>query len=343
MAWRLDFSCISANLQSAVGKAPFLEQQMDNEGICVGMFQETKCKSGAVKSQRFVRLHSDACQHWGVAVWISCRIPIGWDGGRPVFVQESSINVLDQGPRHIIVCAKARNERLCFISAHYPQQARPKEERRDLQNAIDKYWSRIDVCRLIVGADANGKLPIWFEALTGGRQVGVPDDPGYFFAEAWARRGMWVPSTFDDCHDGEDFTYTHPRGHRSRIDFILLSSHFRTSEVQSRVDKNLDLLNSNTAECDLRCVRKRFDAKRLQDPQVRRDVSRRLDAIPLETWDVDVNRHADLVQQHSHDVLQAVIPWDPAAPHKRRSLKRSRGSKAARQIVGRIFDVMYYA
>ena len=250
--WRIHCDCVSGNLQSLVGKAPFLEQQLEECGACIAMFQETKSKGGVIRSQRFIRIGSDPQQHWGTAVWISRKTPIGWAGDKPVYIDESSINVLAQGPRHLVVTCRAKGERFCFISVHYPQQARPKAERSQLQQSLDEIWGRVEGCRVIIGADVNGKLPSWTGRLTGGRQFGEPDQTGFYFAEVWTGRGLWAPATFDECHDGEDYTYTHPRGTRTRIDFLLLSSHFDQRDVVSVVDGTFDLLNSNE---DHRAVR----------------------------------------------------------------------------------------
>ena len=331
--WQLRFDCVSANLQSSVGKIPFIEQQLEERGVSVALFQETKGREGVIRSERFIRVSSDSQQHWGTAVWISRITPIGWAEGLPVFVDENSINVIDHGARHLVVTCRARGERFCFISAHYPQQARPREERDQLQRALDAVWSRVDGCRVLMGADVNGRLPSWIGNFTGGRQYGAPDPLGFFFAEVWSGRRLWAPSTFDECHAGEDFTYTHPRGTRTRIDFLIVSDHFLPSDIQSVVDGTLDLLNSNEDHRavrltvrhwiarpeggDLRCAKKRFDVRRLKIPEVRMEVERRLDAIPLPDWDIDVNRHADAVQTNFHNVLEAVVPWKSAAPKSR--------------------------
>ena len=65
---------------------------------------------------------------------------------------------------------------------------------------------------------------------------------------------------------------------------------------------------------DLRCNKKRFDVRKLGLPEVRMEVTRRLNAIPLADWRMDVNAHADYVQSHFHNVLDEIVPWQPGAP-----------------------------
>ena len=65
---------------------------------------------------------------------------------------------------------------------------------------------------------------------------------------------------------------------------------------------------------EIRCRRKKFDLKKLQDPAVRAQVTAQLAALPLPGWAVDVNAHADILQSQIHSVLDATIPLRPDAP-----------------------------
>ena len=138
--WCLDVRCVTANVQSAVGKLPLLEQQFEACGIQVAFLQETKLEEGTVQSARYNRYNSSAEQHWGVAVWVSRTLPIGWNGNEPVFFDQQSLNVVAQGPRHLFLIGRAGGTKLCLASIHYPQQARPFAERVSLQQQIDLCW-----------------------------------------------------------------------------------------------------------------------------------------------------------------------------------------------------------
>lgn len=34
----------------------------------------------------------------------------------------------------------------------------------------------------------------------------------------------WIPSTFEECHQGPSWTWTHPRGNKSRLDYIIVEN-----------------------------------------------------------------------------------------------------------------------
>ena len=184
--WRLQLRCLTANLQSAVGKAPFLEQQLEAAGIQIAFFQEMKAPGGLLRSKRFLRFASDPDQHWGVAVWISRTLPLGWCGRNPVFIEESGLNVVSQGPRHLVITGVFRG-RICLSSVHYPQQGRSPEERRALQDLLDPVWDRYGHDVAITGCDANARVPLRYRAVSGGQRFDTPDELGFQLCEGLSR------------------------------------------------------------------------------------------------------------------------------------------------------------
>ena len=330
LSWVLSCRCLTVNVQSAVGKCPFLEQQLESFGIAIAFLQETKMEGGLVRSSRFHRYASDACQHWGTAVWVSRVHPIGWRGKLPVFLDEAELCVTASGPRHIVLQGRVHGERLCLASIHYPQQGRPIAEWETLQSILDPVWEAAAQCITIIGCDVNGRPPPAFGQVTGDKVVGSPDAAGHLFCEALHARGWWTPSTFSDCHTGSDCTHVHPSGKESRIDFFAVSSFFRCPDVCTWVDKSFDLLNlqddhfalllevrkivgAHRTE-DVKCRRRRFAVDKLKDPHVCSRISHRLESLPLPPWEMDVNAHAQVFQNSVHQILQEEIPWEPHRP-----------------------------
>ena len=74
--WHLHLRSVSVNVQSAVGKHAFLEQQFESQQIAIAFLQEMKEQGSLVKSARFLRYGSDSEVHWGVAVWLSRTVPV---------------------------------------------------------------------------------------------------------------------------------------------------------------------------------------------------------------------------------------------------------------------------
>ena len=121
-------------------------------------------------------------------------IPLGWIAHTPVFADESSISVISRGPRRLVLNVTAMGERMCLTSAHFPHQGRPEDERTRLAEALEAAWKQAQCGLLLMGCDANGRIPTWYRNVTGDRLVGDPDDPGFALCELAALHDCWLPS-----------------------------------------------------------------------------------------------------------------------------------------------------
>ena len=156
-AWDLNVRCVTVNVQSAVGKHAYLEQQFEDACIAIAFLQEMKEKAGLVKSARYLRFGTDSETHWGVAIWISRVTPLGWVDSTPVFADETSINVISAGPRHLVLNVAVRGERFCLTCAHFPHQGGPEAERTQLQDILDAAWRQAKCSVMLMGCDANAR------------------------------------------------------------------------------------------------------------------------------------------------------------------------------------------
>ena len=240
--WHLHFRCLTVNVQSVVGKHAYLEQQFEDKHIAIAFLQEMKEKGGLVRSQGYLRFATDADTHWGVAIWVSRTLPLGWASAMPVFADEASFNVISDGPRHLVLTVTVRGECFCLTSAHFPHQGRPEEERTSLQDEVDAAWGRASCSLVLMGCDANARVPTSYRQVTGDRSCGEPDPPGFCVCELAVQHGLCLPSTFSECHHGDDVTHVHPSGHASRIDYFAFSDCVFDGSVQTWVDRSIDLL-----------------------------------------------------------------------------------------------------
>ena len=331
--WCLQVNCMTANLQSAVGKIPFLEQQLEAKRVAIAFFQETKMPGEAIRSARFMRLSSDPDIHWGTAIWISRTVPIGQVGKRPVFIDEQSLNVVASGPRFLILTGTANHELLCLSSVHYPHMGRPFHERLELQRVLDVQWQRFHTGLCIIGCDANGRCPTEYAKVSGDRAFGDFDKAGFHLCETLEGMQWWLPSTFSACHEGPDCTHVHPVGGESRIDYFALSDELQQACVKTWVDFDFDMLNARddhyalcldlwqwrarAGHANVRCRKQRFDVDRLKDADVQARVVAKLETIALPSWDLDVNAHAAEFQEHVLRIFGEEIPWRNDRPRSR--------------------------
>ena len=75
---------------------------------------------------------------------------------------------------------------------------------------------------VIVGADANARLPVDVEGCTGGLQFGQPDELGEEVVQVLARHGLYVPSTYEGLHKAPSHTWRHAKGTLARIDYVCV-------------------------------------------------------------------------------------------------------------------------
>ena len=64
----------------------------------------------------------------------------------------------------------------------------------------------------------------------------------------------------------------------------------------------------------IRCKKKEYNLRKLQEPDVRDRICRRLSELTLPAWEVDVNAHANLFQQQVSGILDEEIPLRSDAP-----------------------------
>ena len=210
--WRgLRLKVASANVQGIHGKHKFLEEQLLDGCYDVACFQETKTKGGMFSSSSFYRFASEHETHWGVAVWIRKSLVVD---GNLTMLRNSDCRVLVCDPRIIVVQVRLEGFRINCISAHLPQQAHGAQSRQAIFNNNESVIGAVSTPTLIVlGIDANARLPCGFGDTTGHIEHGEPDSFGYQLAEFLSDIGLWVPATFADYHTGE--TATWPRAHLS--------------------------------------------------------------------------------------------------------------------------------
>ena len=316
--WRsISLKAASANVQGLTGKHKFLEEQFLADGYDFICLQETKTKGGMFSSKAFHRFASEHDKHWGVAVWV--RRSITLDGSSRL-IDVADCRALVSEPRLIAVKVVVDSFRILCISAHLPQQAHGQHARSTSFSTLRDVLGKASPNTVVIlGIDANARLPCGFAQVTGNVEHGEPDAFGYRFAEFLSECGLWAPATFAEIHSGETATWRHAQGSTSRIDFICVGRALPCSHVHSWVACDLDLL---TAQEDHRAVafsgvfwqdrsskgaghlwRGKYDLPKLGSPEGKeliRDAFAKTGSIP---WEVGVNEHAFILEQVAHDVL----------------------------------------
>ena len=325
--FRLCFTAASANVQSCIGKYKFLEQQLVDRGVDVFCVQEARSREGCIKSADFIRFASDGKGHWGAEVWVSRHATLAALDGHNIAIDETCMFVRSSSPRHLHLEIDAAGHKIHVASVHYPQRNRGEEEKLQYDQVVNDIMAAASNHTCIVGVDANGRVPLAFNAVTGSLFEDEEDDTGRRLVQLASRHGMWFPSTFDCCQQGPGKTWTQAAGGRSRIDYFVINDEIPRHAVATKVLDDFDLLTPNDdhdpiqISLDFNFVRRGsnparlkrgtgLDIRKLREPERLAAFEDALDRTGINQvpWDVDVNTHALWLQQAVQSALCAALP-----------------------------------
>ena len=313
----------TVNIQSLRGKCKYIEEQLHARHINLVCLQETKLDSGAVTSQHYLRLHSRADSHWGVAIWIHRTLGLLNIDGKPLSVDEHDISFLHEGPRLLVLIVTKGDTKIGLVSGHCPHTSRPAE-REVFLSLVAPLLRRLRRAHLVIGGiDLNGRIPLNYQGVSGDLEFGEADDAGWSFAAILADSGLWMPSMFSQLHCGESATYTHPSGQQHRIDYIFLGGQAVVTRVRSEVDETFDngspqedhaLLWSSlqgyldTSSQVTRLHRVQYDRDKLMTMEGRAVLRQVLSTFQHPGWDVCPDQHCRAIESHLQRALDEHFP-----------------------------------
>ena len=166
---QFDVRAISANVQTAIGKYKFFEEQLNRHQVHIFLMQEAKCHEGLINSRDSLRYASDGAKHWGVEVWIAKRRSFAAIDDARIYVDESCVGVVSSCPRNLLLSADLAGQRFYFYAAsiHLPQQSRPPEEKEAAFAVLENICEMVNGSPCILGIDGNCRAPLNFQTVTG--------------------------------------------------------------------------------------------------------------------------------------------------------------------------------
>eukprot|EP00435_Cladocopium_sp_Y103_P026129 s702_g6.t1 len=135
-----------------------------------------------------------------------------------------------------------------------------------------------------------------------------PNPQGIMAEQMLQSLAWYVPSTMPWCHHGSHETWTHPRGHKLRRDFLCCSSSAFALCGSTWVDVHFDggfghddhfpvvLHNTGWLESVVRDQSIRWDQLAFVDPIKCRRFQDAVQSLPIPTWDVHIDCHAQLFE-----------------------------------------------
>eukprot|EP00438_Fugacium_kawagutii_P002720 Skav222422 [mRNA] locus=scaffold2890:171634:188316:+ [translate_table: standard] len=285
-----------------------LDSQMHLRGVHLLGIQEARTPQGRYESDHYVILASGADHSHsaclGCELWLHKSAPcLFTPAGEQVPLSRATLTVVHADPRRLLVRVRVASIVWVLVVLHAPYRSATFSddqlwswwhETADLISKVGAVW-----CSVFV--DANADLPS-----TTDPETADPERPFEWFV---SHLGLLAPACDPTLHSGPSWTWTHPRGHRSRRDFVLLSADFAQLASASQVlyDHDVSFAHDDHVpvwvQLDGKCMveplaaRYRWDPDKLQDPQTVAAFQAALHTLPLPTWQVNVDDHSALWHQ----------------------------------------------
>ena len=160
---------------------------------------------------------------------------------RDILFKEDNIKYITQTHRSLILSVRLQALKVVVIAAHAPHSGQNIED-------IQSWWTQLtsaipakyaDWPRLFLG-DANAEVGDRLNRFIGDHQPGVWNPKSEPFSTFVVEQGIFLPSAFKSCHEGDRTTWLHPKGSTSRIDYVGLPVSWSLTSCATSVDADVD-------------------------------------------------------------------------------------------------------
>eukprot|EP00438_Fugacium_kawagutii_P034473 Skav215971 [mRNA] locus=scaffold3174:31633:36537:- [translate_table: standard] len=316
-----------------------LDAQWHDQKVAIAGVQEARTAEGRYTSQNYVIFSSGADLHGspslGCELWLHKTLPFWTDDRGYVFAwQHCQPAVLHSDPRRLLVLLTWPGFKLCLSVLHAPYIGGSHTA-----DAVHQWWQ--ETADLVAShssvphiacTDANAPLGQETSESVGSHGAEDSRPATQPFVDLLLKLHWWVPATFQQCHTGPTWTWTHPRGTRMRRDYVLLSKDFAHWQVHSwtMVDHDTTFAHDDHLPAAVKLVGPfqllappdvtdiRWDRKALKDPLKQAQFQEAVLTLPLPTWDVKPDDHCRLWEQQLRQLGQQFFAPGPGKTKKLR-------------------------
>ena len=295
-----------------MGRKAVLKHSLESfEPHIVGL-QETRQQSSETQPDADYHIfHAEADERGvgGCSLWISKVRPYGLCSGVSLYFQERDVTVVSTSPRHITANVLTPRLRPHIQVVHAPSVptsgiAAAKAFWSDRASELARRPGGADFVLL---SDANSRLGSVVSSHVGDHHVDTENEAGTLFHEFLSQISAFVPSTFEDCHQGPSETWCSPTGHWSRIDYIILPLAWQCFDLFSKTLPHVETLQRRDDHVPVLVraafakktpatsytpnVRKALRPPLPRTPQDRQLARQQLAKVPAIPWLLDVDGH----------------------------------------------------
>ena len=209
----------------------------------VGIQESRARTTQTVQDGPFIRLIVEGMKgQAGVELWVNSenlRNKFNYE-----FDYTQDLMTWHHNPRCLAVHCQVAGMELDIVVLYAPQAGRPDAD-------IQEWWSHIEAildtrvskCPVVILGDLNCKVGSVTTDEVGDLSPDFEDVGGECMRHLAHRFKLLVPSTMHQFHEGPGWTFVGTRGHKTRVDYIMISDECRDGIVESRVAQDVDLLN----------------------------------------------------------------------------------------------------
>ncbi len=311
---------------AGLGAAQFLRRQLNDEGYHLVGLQETranqKCTFQADDYFRFISGNLQGTGHRGVELWVSRSLPFtsGETSGQKFIAND--VTILHAEDDLLTATVNCAGHLLVVFVCHAPYEGAGEDRKNAWWTTFDSLLSRHRrKGRVILLGDFNARMGCSVEDVVGDRVSNVSNDNGERFITTLQEHAIWLPSTYSKTHKTEDETWTHPRGHQARLDYVGIDLLAPWSVQWSGVDhcvqtthKAMDhclvglVLQWSEEKCHARPARVQYDWEEMATPEGQLHLQQMLQNIPALPWSCEVHHQWDYLDGCVHEGLAKLFP-----------------------------------
>ena len=306
-------------------KAAFLRGQFAERGYHIVGLQETRASgSTVIRAPDYVRFISSGEQgHHGCELWIHGGLSIGCKKDSQITLKPAQCCVVYSDPRILGVTIRVENTSLVIFVVHAPHEGTDDQIRTAWWEHLEHILQRFrNVGMTVILGDLNARFGDEVEGRIGTKLCPSTSKNGSSCLRILETMDGWIPSTFQACHEGPGWTWTHPRGTKARIDYVLVENTSLITECLSWTDydiqSSLTVRDHEAAAVEIRLQlpsqskkhRKNevYDWEALHTPAGRKRFQQIVKDIPDVQWDVDVHSHWQRLEDGLHKGLAEHFP-----------------------------------
>ena len=175
--------------------------------------------------------------------------------------------------------------------------------------------------RVVLLGDFNSRLGRSVDDAIGDRLCDRTNDNGERFEIILQNHSLWLPATFSSLHTTRDETWTHPRGHKSRLDYVGLDVMANWTVTWSGVDDSVQATHTAVDHSLVGLVlcwdevarvntvkRPNYDWEAMATDEGRQLLQNMLQDIPTLPWSCEVHHQWDFHDACIHDGLSKLFP-----------------------------------